>query len=237
MCRKITFVFKTILFGSFFLMWTSAQSQYFDAGFMVGVADYKGEFKEAFPTLDGDKGLSLAFCLKYHFNERVAVRFQYMRSDLSADTSTVAEGTDPFMVDLNNSITEVRSFETTTTQLALLAEYNIIPLELDKEGFQIVPYLLGGVQGILFTPTTDPDLGYEVQQALSVPLGIGLKFKIGSGTYLNVEGLYHQTFTDVLDGVILDSSNDAFGTLTFGFSKMLQSGGGGSSVRCPKVNF
>lgn len=92
----------------------------------------------------------------------------------------------------------------------------------------IHPYAMAGLEALWIDPKDRDGKSLPNNQAkvydkvqFGAPVGAGVSFFVGENTSIDVQGLYHLTFTDYLDDISLGTGNDRFLTtaikLTFYF--------------------
>lgn len=111
------------------------------------------------------------------------------------------------------------NFKSSVWEIALMAEYDFV----DRDVYNIVPYVFGGVGVYHFNPYTYDsiagkvflhDVGTEGQYLdqpgfpkpynktqLNIPLGIGIRYEVSETMTLGLEFCYRKLFTDYLDDV------------------------------------
>ena len=104
-----------------------------------------------------------------------------------------------------------------------------IKFKLTKSGL-VQPYFLGGLEAIRVDPKDRNGNNLPNNQAgtysklqFGAPVGAGLSFFINEGMSIDLQGIYHTTFTDYLDDITPKSGNDAF--LTSGIKLNFYFGG------------
>ena len=111
------------------------------------------------------------------------------------------------------------NFKSSVWEVALMAEYDFV----DRESYNIVPYVFGGIGIYHFNPYTYDsiagkvflhDVGTEGQYLglpgypkpynrtqLNIPFGIGLRYEVSEDISIGFEFNYRHLFTDYLDDV------------------------------------
>jgi len=183
------------------------QAQNYEVGLLLGTSGYSGDITpeaELFST--GKNHEALGLFARFDVNRRLAWRVSYHYAKISGDD---ANATDAGRVNRN------LSFRSNIHELALLGEFN--PIGSDKKFY---PYLYGGVALFKFNPETVyqgqlvelQPLGTEGQgiggfedkyklTQISIPLGVGFKFRMTDRINLGLELGLRKTFTDYLDDV------------------------------------
>lgn len=114
----------------------------------------------------------------------------------------------------------------------LLFEYNLFPVNEEQKSM-LSPYIFGGIGGMVFdanqasvhhnfkrdedgvalAPESELDFNSEVTYkkrekfALSVPFGVGLKYKFNYNWAISAEAMFRTTFTDQLDYSTLEADD------------------------------
>jgi len=185
--------------------YTGLEAQSLDGGIAIGLSAYDGELGRIEP-LDkiGSSRFAYGAFVRASFNEFVAARVYYHRSELHGADSLE-----------ERRASRNLSFQTNVDELGLLVEY--YPLG-DK--YLLSPYVFGGVAGYAFDPETEfqggtvelQPLGTEGQgrpgfeeryslQRLAMPLGAGLRLKMGPRFWIAGELGARLVFFDYLDDV------------------------------------
>jgi hypothetical protein len=177
----------------------------FVASFGAGISSYYGDLDYKDP-LDGS--LNLSFGLKFVVSPQVALRgeFQYYRIAGSDELAN--------KVGDDGTIHRNLSFFANNTEANLTVSYDLLPA--GSRYYQrppISPFVFGGLGLTFYKPKAELNgKSYALRRlrtegtayspvALVLPIGVGVRFKIGP--YLNavLEGGYRKTFTDYLDDV------------------------------------
>lgn len=209
MTRKIVlfFVFAQLLFFPL-----SAQT--FTLGVGAGISEYIGDVKFA----NGDPkqyGEAYGISLGYNFNRRWEFQLTLNRGTLKGD--------DALAIDLVRAQRNLH-FKNVLTELGATFKYNFLvepKLQVYSKGkTHFTPYLFAGIAGLTHNPQAMFEdqwhdlqpLGTEGQflpdakqkayskRQLSVPLGLGLSYRIRN-VMVSMEMGYRLTFTDYLDDV------------------------------------
>lgn len=168
----------------------SAQEDYrFDIGGGIGMTGYLGDANTA--NLLKNPGFDAEVLFRYMLNPRWAFKTNFYVGSLRGDSSQ-----------MTNVFPENRSFKFSTIfyELGEMAEFNFFNYgmgESYRKLKRISPYIAAGL-GI-----TAWSVGGKAGAALSIPLGIGAKYKLSERWNLGLEFLMKKTFTDRLDGADL----------------------------------
>lgn len=216
-----------ITFLMLFPTMARAQEDYrFDAGGGVGMTGYLGDANTA--NLWSSPSWDLELLFRYLANPRWAFKTNFYIGGLNGDS---AKMTNVFPSD------ETYRFSTTFYELGEIAEFNFFSYgmgESYRKLKRISPYIAAGLGVTAWK--TDGKMG----AALSIPIGIGVKYKPSRRLNLGLEFLMKKTFADRLDGELLKDpmgikssfmkNTDWYSTLTFTVSYEF-------SKRCAVCNY
>jgi opacity protein-like surface antigen len=188
-------------------LFTSAQTR-LHATLFGGFANYYGDLQNKPITLD-QSSLALGAGLKYELTDHLAVRTGFMYGKIGADDQK------------NKPSLQFRNlnFQSKVFEWNLLGEYTLFNL-YDKK---LSPYVFGGIAIFHFNPYTYDSLGtkyflqplstegqglaaypdrkpYKLTQ-FSIPLGIGVKYRVNRDIVLGYEFGLRKTFFDYLDDI------------------------------------
>jgi len=153
-----------------------------EMGVNTGLSFYNGDLNES--KLFYNPKIYYGFMLKRNFNERYALRLALKKVNLGIENANVG---------VIDQIYQQNSFESRVWDVILQTEFNFLPynpLEL-KDDF-ISPYITAGL-GIIHISKT---------YSLSIPFGLGLKYKINKRLGIGTEWTFRKTFTDIIDNGI-----------------------------------
>ena len=173
-----------------------------------GFANYYGDLQNKPITLDQSNG-AIGAGLKYDLTDHLAVRTGFVYGKISADDKR------------NKTSLQFRNlnFQSKIFEWNVLAEYTLFDLAERK----LSPYAFAGLGLFHFNPYTYDSLGnkfflrplstegqglaqypdrkpYHLTQ-FSIPLGVGIKFRVTDNVILAYELGLRKTFTDYLDDV------------------------------------
>lgn len=186
-----------------FLSW-QFNDRYFSALVGTGSATYLGELN--YSNKINTKFSLLSFGLEARLLNHVGARLEAQMLTLSGSDSNAPA--DTFQKQRN------LSFESQNFQVQFTGIYYIKPYQGDYFKRLIFdPYLIGGVGYMYYNPKGE--LGgqqFPLRKALTegvdyhewvltVPFGVGAKFRVNEFLNINLEVLYHLTFSDYLDDV------------------------------------
>ncbi len=184
-----------------------------EIGFTAGGMNYIGDLNGQ--SMLGTVNLALGGYVRYNFDERWSMRFDMDYGHL--------EGGNPDVIERRNL-----SFRSYLFEGSLRAEFNFFPYSMRDDHFRWSPYLFGGLGFFAFNPKayyTDPLSGesgwYELQplgtegqgtplapdrtryvlKQLSMPFGVGFKYRVSKSFSFSAEYGFRKTWTDYLDDV------------------------------------
>jgi hypothetical protein len=198
---------SSLFFSTFLLISHSTQAQYVEVGGMAGGTSYYGDLQKSNPEI-GSFGPTVSLMARWNRSARFAVRATAMYGSFNA-TDYRALG-----------YYRYRNLEVQTTlyELALCAEYNLLPFDI-MDGKTSAPYLFAGVGGLYFNPQARYEgkfidlrpLGTEGQYLdggkpyspfqVVIPMGFGIKLGLWQRLSVGFEFGVRQTFTDYLDDI------------------------------------
>lgn len=213
--NKLVFIF------SFLFLVNNLQSQSLDlsAGVSLVGINYQGDLVKSILFEAKETNLAGGVFLRKKFKNGISGRFNFAYGKIS--------GSDLNSSDAGKNLRGF-NFSSSILETSLLAE-----LELPMGKFKplITPYIFIGIGNTNFKPKTDfNEMTSEViesdkaelenhKNALTIPLGFGLRYNIDKKYYLEFETAYRVTRTDYLDGISESGNpkrNDWW--LTFGFN-------------------
>ncbi len=142
---------------------------------------------------------------------------------------------------LSNGIINQSGFTNTLppNEINLKSEINAIGISIEKDLLQnkdFTPTFLIGLEMINYKSKIDADYDnkYEThlskENAVSIPIGFGLKYQLNKRFIFNMNGNYHLTNTDNIDGEVFLENNDSYITIEAGLNYDL------FCVSCKKIN-
>ncbi len=168
----------------------------------VGALTYLGDFNSNLFKEIQPMGSVLA---KYRFNPRMALAMNVSYGQLKGSSKN-AKTYYPTISDY--------SFKSSLVDVGMRYEYNFWPYGTGEEyrgAKRLTPYIYIGIGMTI----AKPDNGEATTQtAVNVPLGGGVKYKVGDRMNLAVEWTIHFTSSDLLDGV-----KDPYGIQSSGLFK------------------
>ena len=174
----------------------------------VGGSGYLGDIVKTDLPILNQASLSFSAGISYNISDRFRTRLNFALFNLRGDDKLAT-----------NEIYKLRNlnFKSSVWEVGLLAEYDL----LDREYYQLIPYVFGGLGVFHFNPYTIDasqdkvflhDIGTEGQYLeqsgypqpykttqLNIPLGFGLKYEVSEGLDLGLEFNYRILFTDYVD--------------------------------------
>ncbi len=198
----------------------------FDIGGGVGMTGYLGDANSA--NLFAQPGFSGELLFRYILNPRWAFRTNFYAGSLRGDSSK-----------MDNVFPQEAAFKFSAGfyELGEMVEFNFFNYGLGKKYQQlsrITPYIAAGFSFNLFS--VDGKNNFTV----SIPLGIGVKYKPRKRLNLGLEFTMKKTFSDKIDGEALQDpymikhsfikNTDWYSTLTFTISYEF-------GLRCAECNY
>ncbi len=226
MTKKL-FIALFILIATILPNKATAQEDYrFDAGGGIGMTGYLGDANTS--NLWSSPSWDLELLFRYIMNPRWALKSNIYIGNLKGDSSKM---TNVFPND------EAYKFSTVFYEIGEMAEFNFFNYgmgEYYRKLKRFSPYITAGLG--LTVWSVEGNTG----AAFTIPFGIGFKYKPSRRLNLGLEFLMKKTFTDRLDGPMLDDpvgikssfmkNTDWYSTLTFTVSYEF-------SKRCAVCNY
>lgn len=186
--NKILFV---ILMLPCFL-YSSAQSAYeldhhMEIGFGGGVLNYTGDLAPKISYKNMAPGIQ-AFYRHNHKKEVSVFRINVLFGQIKGSNQLI----------IPNVAVFDSSFSRTALELAAIYEYNFFNYRDIKETFFMSPYLFGGIATSVF-------FGSENNAIISIPFGVGIKYKLTRNWNLGLEYGARKTFYDRIDMINEDN--------------------------------
>ncbi len=166
----------------------------------IGAVTYLGDFNGNIFKEIQPMGSLLA---KYRFTPRMAVAFNASYGQLKGSSRNAG----------TYYPIETYTFKSSLVDMGLRYEYNFWPYGTGQEyrgAKRLTPYIYIGMGLTLAKPNTTNSM----ETAFNIPLGGGVKYKLGDRLNLGVEWTIHFTTSDLLDGV-----KDPYGIKSSGLFK------------------
>lgn len=185
---------RTILLIAFFTLVSlgaKAQDEYeykMEIGVGAGMVSYEGDFNG---SIVKSMQPSASLILRRIFNPYMGVKLDVMYGKLkgsSADVKTYYPGYDDNPIEFSNTLLDA----------GLTFEYNFWPYGTGREyrgAKRLTPFVFLGIGATYVTG------GGENAFTANVPIGLGVKYKIGKRLNLGLEWAMHFSLSDKLDGV------------------------------------
>lgn len=185
---------RTILLIAFFTLVSlgaKAQDEYeykMEIGVGAGMVSYEGDFNG---SIVKNMQPSASLILRRIFNPYMGVKLDVMYGKLkgsSADVKTYYPGYDDNPIEFSNTLLDA----------GLTFEYNFWPYGTGREyrgAKRLTPFVFLGIGATYVTG------GGENAFTANVPIGLGVKYKIGKRLNLGLEWAMHVSLSDKLDGV------------------------------------
>lgn len=172
-----------------------------EVGVAVGLTAYQGDFNSSLTENMQPAGSVVG---RYKFNPRTALAMNVSFGKLKGSS----DGTETWYPELGDSVV---SFSNTLTDVGVRFEYNFWPYGTGREyrGARVfTPYIAIGL-GVTYVKTEQGGVF-----AGNVPVGVGVKYKIGQRLNLGLEWMMHFSTSDKLDG-----AEDPYGIKSGGMFK------------------
>ena len=193
-------LFTAICFGA--AQTVAGQEDYrFDAGGGIGMTGYLGDANTS--SLWSNPGFDGMLLFRYIRTPRIAFKTGLYAGTLSGNTA-----------DMSDVFPDAAQFKFSTTffELSEMFEFNFFNYGIGEKYRKLrrwSPYISAGLGATVWT--TDGYTGV----ALTLPFGIGAKYKINERLNLGLEFLMKKTFSDKLDGTMLSDPH----AIKSGFAK------------------
>ena len=215
MSKKQRFLFLYLLVSLMFFFSPNVMSQRkLEVGGLVGGAYYIGDFNPGVPFLNTH--LALGGLARYVVNDRIAIKGSALFTGLSGSYDPGKVGVLPV---------EVKSFDRKIGSVEVGGEINLFSYDHEFISSTVfTPYITLGVGSTGYRKVTANDTSTVI--ALSLPVGIGVKYKISKWVRVGAEWSFKKLFDDSIDlydseGSKITHNNDWFSVLdiyiTFGF--------------------
>lgn len=155
-----------------------------------GLVGYLGDFNENITKNLQPMGAAI---VRYNFDTYKSMRLNVSFGKLKANSRDVKTYYPPYAMvnyQADNPVVDV----------GMTFEYNFLPYGTGKEyrgAKRLVPYLFGGL-GATYVKLKDSEK--KSVFTANVPIGIGLKYKVGARMNVGLEWAMHFTLSDDLDG-------------------------------------
>lgn len=182
--------FLLILVTALAPLWANAQDEYeyrMEIGVGAGMVSYEGDFNG---SVVKNMKPSASFILKRVLNPYMALKLDVMYGTLSGSSADVQTWYPEYA---DNPV----DFSNTLVDFGVTYEYNFWPYGTGREyrgAKRLTPFVFLGIGG------TYVKAGESVFTA-NIPLGLGVKYKIGKRLNLGLEWAAHFSLSDKLDGV------------------------------------
>ena len=171
-----------ILIPVFFILIGTAKAQTHELGLGVGAFNYSGQLSPVYNPVFLRPGGTIF----YRFNPTPVIA---LRSGLYFGQLYAADkGKNPVPA-LRNA-----SFQSPITEASAIVEYNFLNYRALNDPVRFSPYLAGGL-GVFMISNQG---GHSI--SVCMPMGVGVKYKLGKQINIGAELIARKTFTDNLDG-------------------------------------
>ena len=205
---KMRYIKAVLIFVISLALSTSVLAQRAEIGINAGGAGYLGDLNQNNPVKIS--GISAGAFARINFNPYLGLGLHYTYGEIKGD-------------DLKSSNDQFKeralNFNTSIHEVSLLANLNFFDIYSASSKRKFTPYIFAGVGGFYFNPkATYDNVKYTLsdyttnakkdgtpvtykQYAISVPYGVGVKYKLTDYLTLFSEIGYRTTFTDFIDDV------------------------------------
>lgn len=201
---------KSVFSALLILLAQSLSAQHWgEFGLVAGGSYYMGDLNPSKPFLMTRGAVGILY--RYNFNQRVAVRGNFIYGGVQGDDQVSKANTDRAL-----------SFKSYIAEIGSQVEVNFFDYRLGSDLNNFSPYIFGGVSYFGFNPTRKIEghildlrsLRTEGQGSIiypgrkpydkwawAIPFGLGAKLSISKTVGLGIEWGMRKTFTDYLDDV------------------------------------
>ncbi|MBQ7422415.1 MAG: outer membrane beta-barrel protein [Prevotella sp.] len=190
--KKLFLAWISLFFLSPVSSWAQDDPEYrMEIGAGAGLMGYLGDFNG---SLTKDLQPMATILARYNFDTYMGLKFNLSYGKMkgqSTDVETYYPAFDQEPYEFDNSLVD----------FSLTYEYNFWPYGTGRDyrgAKRLAPFLFGGIGGTFVSIS-----GGEKKSVFSanVPIGIGLKYKMGERLNLGVEWAMHFSLSDELDGM------------------------------------
>ncbi len=203
MMKNLLILITTFCFPLF------STAQNFELGLQAGSSFYKGEIDVSLKNVHKQLGLTVGVWGRYPILDALSVRGQFYRGRLTANEKLYP--TSDYRSQRGFSFDASFSEISTQLEYRFLGLDNSFQLENDDPFFSM--YAFAGVGITYFNPTTDyneasalMDVSADkfalfTKNTVTIPVGMGTKFKLTDALSIGGEVSLRKTFTDYIDGI------------------------------------
>ncbi len=192
--NSLFLIVSTLLFTLFA---TFSQAQDVEFGFGVGTTNYTGDISPSYALKNARPAGE--FFIRLNPTPAFSVRFGAMAGILRADET---ESKEPFYRQ------RAAKFTANVYEASARMEYNFRDYRAMSELNRLSPYIfLGGAIAHISTNSNYFDAQPKALE-FSLPVGIGVKYMLANNANLGFEFGARPTFTDAIDGMVRDGSED-----------------------------
>ena len=233
--RQRFFALFLMSFSVLFLCGGSLKAQRrLEMGPLAGVSYYMGDLNQGVPFVEPH--LSLGGLARYVFNDRIALKGSFLFAGLSGSYDSDKDGILPTYGRVNGT---PETFSRNVVSLSVSGEINLFSYDHKYISTTVfTPYLSAGFGSMGYNRLvqTGDSITSKPYFALSLPLGLGVKYKFSKWLRVGAEWTFFKLFVDDVDnydtlGNVVTHNNDWFSVIdiyiTFGFFKRNSSCQGG----------
>jgi len=172
-----------------------------EIGAGVGMMSYEGDFNG---SIFGNMQPMASLVLRRVFNPYMGLKLTGSYGKLKASSKDVQTYYPDYQ-------TETYDFSNTLVDMSLVYEYNFWPYGTGRDyrgAKRLTPFVFGGI-GATYASGNDKNVF-----TANIPIGLGVKYKIGERLNLGLEWAIHFSLSDELDGV-----KDPYGIKSTGLFK------------------
>ena len=165
-----------------------------DIGIAGGTSFYLGDINQE--KVFYRPGYSFGPILRHNFNKRTSLRFKAIYTSFSGSD-------DDFNTVLPDRYRFPNTFSINILNFGSQVEYNFFPYLTGDIAYVWTPYIFGGIgySYILSSSSTSP-LAKPAKNYFNIPFGAGLKVNLSKRMSGGMEGAFHKSFSDRIDGII-----------------------------------
>lgn len=170
-----------------------------EVGPLVGVSYYFGDLNPSIPFVNNH--LAIGGLVRYVFNDRIAVKGSAIYSGISG-TYDPSNGIIP-------GVPDGYSFNRNIGDVAVMAEINLFSYDHKYISTTLFsPYLTLGAGTMLYNRTSEK--GEAPAFVLTIPFGVGVKYKMNKWVKLGAEWSFRKLFIDDVEGNMVPGDVSTF---------------------------
>lgn len=153
-----------------------------DFGLLLGTVQYNGDVNMT--RAYNAPSPALEFMFRKNFNPHYSLRLNFAIGNLRADDK-----------DFDYQYQQLRSYNFDNTRLmefSSMVEFNFFEVTTNKKEKNLSPYVVFGL-GLIYNENI------KLKESLTIPMGLGVKYKLLPRLEIRGEWTFRKTFTDKLD--------------------------------------